>query len=69
MWWLSPSGDDIFGEWRCISTLDSVGLCIFVTGTGDVDEVISFDEPDCPSGLIGAGLIVVDVAVSSIDGD
>lgn len=38
----------------------SFGLCdaVVEAGTGDVDDVISFDDPDCPSGLMGAGFTI-----------
>lgn len=47
------------------------GLCnaVVEAGTGDVDDVISFDEPDCPSGLIGAGFVIGGNDVANNRGD
>lgn len=49
---MDDGGGDVF--------VGSFGLCdaVVEAGTGDVDDVISLDEPDCPSGLIGAGFAI-----------
>lgn len=60
---MDDGGGDVF--------VGSFVLCdaVFEAGTGDVDDVISFDEPDCPSGLIGAGFVIGGNEVASKRGD